>query len=254
MSEPLLELIGVTKRFGGTVAADDLCLALTAGRLTGLIGPNGAGKSTVVGLIAGAHQPDAGQLRWHGRPLPRGAHRVAAAGIGRLFQDVRVFGSLTALENVLVGVPGQTGHGVWAALATPRRCRREAARAHQQALQQLDRVGLADRAEAVAGSFSYGQQKLLAIARLLATAPQLLLLDEPASGVNPKLLETLADLLRRLRADGQTILLVEHNMALVREVSDDLILLDRGTCRAAGPAATVWHSAVLAEVYLGPTA
>lgn len=249
MSEPLLELRGVTRRFGGTVAVDGLSFALRSGAVTGLIGPNGAGKTTVVNLIAGRLRPDAGELRWRGRTLPNGPHRVARAGVGRLFQDVRVFGSMSVLENVEAAVPGQSGEGVLAALLAPRRVAAEARAVRARALEELEFVGLADRAESIAGSLSYGQQKLVAIARLLAAEAELLLLDEPASGVHPRRVAELAVLIPRLVAAGRTVLLVEHNMALVRQTCQELILLDRGRCRAAGATEQVWSSAAFAEVY-----
>jgi len=240
----------VTKRFGGTVAADNLSFAIQPQRLTALIGPNGAGKTTIVNLIAGRLRPDAGELRYEGRPLPRGAHRCARAGIGRLFQDVRVFGGLTALENVAAAVPGQRTEGVAEALLRPDHLASERASTRAAAMAALERVGLADRAESLGRAMSYGQQKLVAIARLLAAGSRLLLLDEPASGLNPKMIEDLSELLRGLVADGLTLLLIEHNMALVQDVADDVVLLEAGQCRLAGTTAEVWASDVLREVYL----
>lgn len=250
MSEPALSLRGVTKRFGGTVAVDDLSCEIAPARLTALIGPNGAGKTTVVNLIAGRLRPDAGEVRYHGRPLPRGAHRCARAGIGRLFQDVRVFAGLTALENVAAAVPGQRTEGVTAALLRPAQLVAERRATRATALAALARVGLDDRADSLGRALSYGQQKLVAIARLLAAGSRLLLLDEPASGLNPKMIEGLAGLLRGLVADGLTLLLIEHNMALVQQIADDVVLLEAGRCRLAGTVAEVWGSTALQEVYL----
>ncbi len=246
MSEPLLELIEVRKSFDGLVAVDGLSCALPPGQVTALIGPNGAGKTTVVNLIAGRLPPDGGELRLRGRPLPRGAHRVARAGVGRLFQEVRVFGSLTVRENVAVAA--DQADGVTAAFA-PRRSRRDAARVDDEVIRWLEFVGLADRAESLAGSLSYGQQKLVALARLLIGGFELLLLDEPASGINPRRVAELAALLGRIVAAGRTVLLIEHNMSLVREVADRAVLLDRGVCRASGGTESVWSSPAFAEVY-----
>lgn len=249
MSEPLLSLREVTRRFGGTVAVDALSVDVLPDRVTSLIGPNGAGKTTVVNLIAGRLRPDAGRIVYRGAPLPDRAELVARAGIGRLFQDVRVFGSLTVLENLLAATPGLAGEGIGACLFAPRQVSRQERAAREAALSQLDLVGLTDRATAVAGSLSYGQQKLVAIARLLVQGADLLLLDEPASGVNPRLIEDLAELMARLVAAGRTILLIEHNMDLVRRASTDVILLDRGRCLAAGSVEQVWHSDALREAY-----
>jgi len=250
LSEPVVELRGVTKRFGGTVAADELSFGIQPRKLTALIGPNGAGKTTVVNLLAGRLRPDAGDLRYEGQPLPRGPHRCAQAGIGRLFQDVRVFGGLTALENVAVAVPGQRTEGVAEALLRPDHLATERRTTRTTALAALERVGLAERADSLGRAMSYGQQKLVAIARLLAAGSRLLLLDEPASGLNPRMIEDLAGLLRGLVADGLTLLLIEHNMALVQEVADEVVLLEAGRCRLAGPTAEVWASDVLHAVYL----
>ena len=252
MSDSLLELRGVTKRFGGTVAADDLTFDVMSERLTALIGPNGAGKTTIVNLVAGRFPPDAGEVRYDGQRLPRGPHRCARAGIGRLFQEVRIFGGLTALENVSVAVPGQRTEGVAEALLRPDHLRADRARTKNLAMAALERVGLSDRAESPGRALSYGQKKLVAIARLLAAGSRLLLLDEPASGLNPRMVESLAELLRGLLADGLTLLLIEHNMALVRDIADDVVLLESGRCRLTGPVAEVWDSAVLQEVYLAP--
>lgn len=240
----------MTRRFGGNTAVDDLSFDLQPARLTGLIGPNGAGKSTVINLIAGRLRPDEGTILYRGQRLPYGAHHVARLGLGRLFQEVRLFPSLTVLENLSLGVPEQPGEGVWTALCAPRAVRRRSAEVHELAAEALDFVGLSDLLETLAGSLSYGQQKLVAIARLLAGGADLLLLDEPASGVNPQLVDRLAKLLVELTARGKTLLLVEHNLELVRRVCDDLVLLDRGACRAAGRVDEVWDGPAMHEVYL----
>ncbi|MBI2298542.1 MAG: ATP-binding cassette domain-containing protein [Armatimonadetes bacterium] len=246
MSEPLLALEAVTRRFGGMTAVDGLSAEVRPGRVTALIGPNGAGKSTLLDLIAGRRRPDAGRVLFRGAPLPLGAHRAARAGIGRLFQEVRVFRSMSVTQNVLCGLPGGPHEGVWAALAG----RRRDAQALAAAREQIAFVGLTAQADVPAGSLSYGQQKLAALARLLASGAELLLLDEPASGIHPRLVDELAELLGRIVSTGRTVLLVEHNLVLVRRVADEVILLDRGRCRASGPVAEVWDSPVMREVYL----
>jgi ABC-type branched-subunit amino acid transport system ATPase component len=246
---PLLRLESVTKRFGGTVAVDDVSLAVPSGNLVSLIGPNGAGKTSLVNLVAGRYGPDAGRLWLAGRPIPPVAHRAARLGVGRLFQDVRLFGSLTVLENVMLGVPDQPGEGVLSALAGGLASRQAEAKARVEALAQLDFVGLADRAESLAVALSYGQQKLVALARVLASDARLLLLDEPASGLNPRLVGELATLLRRIVGGGHTVLLVEHNMDLVERVSDSVALLDRGRLRAHGSVGEVWASEAMHEAY-----
>lgn len=251
MSE-LLELRGIGKAFGGTQAVSNLSFGVPAGQLTSLVGPNGAGKSTVLNLIAGRLRPDTGTMLFRGEPLPCRPHEVALMGIGRLFQEVRLCCSLTVLENVILGLPPLAGEGIGRALLRARRVRAEDEAARERARELLDFVGLGERAGAPAASLSYGQQKLVAIARLLAGNYDLLLLDEPASGVNPRLVDELAALLRRITSAGRTVLLVEHNLTLVRRVSDQMVLLDRGELRAVGPTAEVWDSSVMAEVYLAP--
>ena len=251
MSETGLALARVTKRFGGTVAVDAVSATVEPGLVTALIGPNGAGKSTLVGLIAGATQPDAGHVLWRGAPVPPGAWRAARRGIGRLFQEVRLFPSLTALENVMAGVPDQRGERLRAALLTPRRVLAREREVAALARERLAFVGLADQAERLASELSWGQQKLVAIARLLATGADLLLLDEPASGVHPRVVDQLASLLRDLAGQGKAVLLVEHNMGLVRAVADQVLLLDRGRLVDHGPTQRVWAGAALHEAYLG---
>jgi ABC-type branched-subunit amino acid transport system ATPase component len=249
LNEPLLALDGVTRRFGGALAADGVSFSLAAGELVSLIGPNGAGKSTLVNLIAGRLAPDAGCIRLRGAPLPASAWRAARLGVGRLFQEVRLCGRLSVLENVLLGPAPGAGEGLAAALLAPRRVRREEAERRERALAELAFVGLADRAESLAGALSYGQGKLVALARLLASSAELLLLDEPASGLNPRLIEQLAQLLDGITARGRTVLLVEHNLGLVQAVSRRLLLLDRGRLAADGPAAEVLASAAMRGAY-----
>ena len=249
MDEPLLALTKVSKRFGGTVAADAVSFTLQRGELAALIGPNGAGKSTLVGLIAGRLRPDGGHVTLRGRDIPLQPHHAARLGIGRLFQEVRLFGRLTVLETVLLGAAPGVGETVSGALLQPRRARREEAARVERATAELAFVGLADRADALAGSLSYGQQKLVALARLLAGEAELLLLDEPASGLHPRLVAQQAELLARIAASGRTVLLVEHNMGLVEAVARRVLLLDRGRLVADGAAAEVMAGEAMRAAY-----
>ena len=223
----LLEVTDVTRRFGGVTAVDRCSLAIREGSLTGLIGPNGAGKTTMFNLIAGALRPDRGQIRLSGRRLDRlRPHQIARLGVSRTFQLTRELAELTVLENVVV-------HAHVRAVDLLRRSIGDAERA--RAMQLLERVGLTRLADAPAGSLSYGQKKLLELAGALMPAPRLILLDEPAAGVNPALLDAIVGTIERVHKSGVTFLLVEHNMDLVMSLCDPIIVMAHGKVLAQGP-------------------
>jgi ABC-type branched-subunit amino acid transport system ATPase component len=231
---PLLEIRHVVKRFGGVAAVDGVSLALTAGRIYGLIGPNGSGKTTLFNCITGLERLDRGQVRYRGRRidglLP---HQIFHLGIGRTFQVIRVFPELTALENLLV-----VSAGPW-----------EQARA--RALMLLRLVRLEALAAEFAGNLSYGQQKLVEFARVLMTDPELVLLDEPAAGVNRTLLAELLEAVRGLRDRGRTVLLVEHDMRVVMGLCDHVFVLDHGEMLAEGPPGTIQADERVIDAYFG---
>jgi neutral amino acid transport system ATP-binding protein len=239
----LLEVTDVTRRFGGITAVDHCSFAVRAGSLTGLIGPNGAGKTTMFNLIAGALRPDRGQILLSGKRLDRlRPHRIARLGLSRTFQLTRELADLTVLENVVV-------HAQVRVIDLLRKSIRDAERA--RAMELLGLVGLARLADAPAGGLSYGQKKLLELAAALMPAPKLLLLDEPAAGVNPALLEAIVGYIEHVHRTGVTFLIVEHNMDLVMRLCDPIIVMAHGKVLAQGPRDEIQGDRRVLDAYLG---
>jgi branched-chain amino acid transport system ATP-binding protein len=252
---PLLEVREASKRFGGLVAVDSVSLTVHPGSITGLIGPNGAGKTSLFNLITGLIPPDSGAFLLHGRPYdPTSVHAVAQAGICRTFQNIRLFSEMTALENVMVGRHIRTHglhSGVLGAVLRTSRFRHTEGQIRERAQSLLDYVGISRLASHPSKTLSYGDQRRLEIARALATDPQLLALDEPAAGMNSTEKNTLRDRLLRIRADGTTILIIEHDVKLIMGLCDEVTVLDHGQVIAQGlPQQVQRHPAVL-EAYLG---
>ncbi len=245
----LLQVERLTRRFGGLIALDDVSFSVPSGSLSAVIGPNGAGKTTLFNLISGFIPPSEGCVRFDGHDFAGlKPHQVAARGLVRTFQLVRPFPAMSIAENVRVGTHLRTKGGVLAALlGQPAQERRVADRA----LQLLDRVGLASVADQAPSSLGYGQLRLLEIARALATQPKLLLLDEPAAGLNHVETDRLGLLLRALHADGLTILLIEHDMRLVMDLAEYVVVLDFGRKIAEGPADAVARDPAVLDAYLG---
>jgi neutral amino acid transport system ATP-binding protein len=240
----LLEVEGLSKRFGGVTAVDSCSLSLQGGGITGLIGPNGSGKTTVFNLITGFIGRDSGDVRFNGQSIAGlGPDRIYGLGIGRTFQLARIFPRLTALENMLVpvrrsGLRGLFSQGQW----------------HDERTRAMDTLAAMDIghvAGLLGGSLSYGQRKLLELAAVMMAQPQLVLLDEPAGGVNPALVDRIGDHIRQLNAQGVTFLLVEHNMPFVMGLCQQVVVLHRGGVLASGTPAEVRGNPAVLDAYLG---
>ena len=251
-SGALLEVTDLTKRFGGVVAQDRISFSIEPGIVCGLIGPNGAGKTTLFNMITGIYRPDGGQVLFNGTNTRKMAiHKIVSAGIARTFQHVELFASMTLLENVLVGMHVRTRSGFWGAVTRLPWVKREERNAREKAEQLLEFTGLSDWARKPAGDLPVGRQKTAEIARALASDPKLLLLDEPAAGLNGVETENLGRLIQQVKNRGVTMMLVEHDMSLAMGISDKVIVLDQGKKLAEGTPRDIQNNEAVMAAYLG---
>jgi len=248
----VLSIEGLDKRFGGLTAVSKVNLTLRRGRIAALIGPNGAGKTTIFNLITGVLRPDGGRVTLNGVDLAgHSTVRIAELGMARSFQNVRLFQRISALDNVAVAVPGQSGEHLWQLVFRPLRSRRIERETMLKAMTYLEYVGMANRADERVSNLSFAEQKLVAIARLLATEADVLLLDEPTSGIDPVAVDRIIDRIRGLRDLGKTICIVEHSLHVVERLADHVFFMDEGEVVAEGTVGEITSQPRLVEVYFG---
>ena len=251
-ADVLLEVDHVTVRFGGVAALDDVTFEIREGEILGLIGPNGAGKTTCFNVTTGVYRPSEGDVRFRGQRLSKMKRfQITRLGIARTFQNIRLFKTMTALENVMVGGDTHSSVGLLNALFRTPRQRVEEAETQRRALELLEFVGIRQRASELAANLSYGDQRRLEIARAMATNPKLLCLDEPAAGFNPAEKQRLMELIRKVRDQGYTILLIEHDMRLVMGVTDRIVVLEFGRKIAEGRPEEIRDNPAVIAAYLG---
>lgn len=247
----LLEVDQVSRHFGGLIALNQVSLTAEAGKITGLIGPNGSGKTTLVHIISGFLRPSSGRILFDGQPIEHlEPYKIARLGLCRTFQITLNPQRMTVMENMLLGARQQLGEKVLMAAFHPRAVHLEEQRNLDRAWHLLEMVKLQNHANALAGGLSGGQKKLLALAQVLMARPRLILLDEPVAGVNPRLIDDIVDVIKTLRKNGETFLIIEHNMAVIRELCNTLCVLDMGNVLAEGPVEEVLNREDVLRAYI----
>ncbi|MFM9884336.1 MAG: ABC transporter ATP-binding protein [Burkholderiales bacterium] len=249
---PVLDIATLTRRFGGLVAIDAVTTAIAPGEIRGIIGPNGAGKTTLLNMVSGHLRPSSGRVHFSGHDITgMRADKLAAMGVRRTFQNVRLFGDMTVLGNVLVGLHANGHAGIFAALLRTGRQQREERSMIDAGMTALERVGLAAQANVIASSLAYGHRKLLEIARAIVASPKVLLLDEPAAGLNASEAADLIGVIRRINADRVTVVIVEHHMEVIMNVCSRVTVLNYGKHLAEGTPAEMQRNSQVIEAYLG---
>ncbi|MAJ73380.1 ABC transporter ATP-binding protein [Candidatus Poribacteria bacterium] len=252
MVKPILEIFSLTKNFGGVVALNEVDLKVMPGQITSLIGPNGAGKTTLFNCLTGLISLTTGRIQFQQTDMSgMAAHRITSSGIARTFQNIRLFSEMTVLDNVKIGLHTQSKGYLWSAISRNLDYKKEEEQVTTSAYQLLEFVNLAQFSHQQANNLSYGDQRRLEIARALATEPKLLLLDEPAAGMNPKETNELIHLIHNIKSRGITIFLIEHDMKLVMQISEWITVLDYGEKISQGPPDVVQSDPLVISAYLG---